>query len=230
MGEEVAICHGNELRKSPNSWETIGANHVGKPAVLSPLSIRGTLSPLKKNFHFDANPSLPPRRRNLLPHPFRSPVSVVCRRKHACGAGRPPVDVVDLWCLQAAATLSFMAEKEQALKDLSLTLPFFLLEVRIRMVKLHSTRVLYRRVCSLELASTAITDRPRNRKSSPVCITMRGELFWHQRDGEEFSSRNTVEITPSPFWFLRAASCVVNTKSLLEKCESMYQQYGQFHP
>lgn len=42
---------------------------------------------------------------------------------------RSPVDVVDLWCLQAEATLSFMAEKEQALRDLSLTLPFFLLEV-----------------------------------------------------------------------------------------------------
>ncbi|CAM9611068.1 unnamed protein product, partial [Ectocarpus sp. 8 AP-2014] len=42
---------------------------------------------------------------------------------------RPPVDVADLWCLQAEATLSFMAEKEQALKDLSLTLPFFLLEM-----------------------------------------------------------------------------------------------------
>lgn len=50
-----------------------------------------------------------------------------------CGAGwfllRSPVDVMDLWCLQAEATLSFMAEKEKALKDLSLTLPFFLLEV-----------------------------------------------------------------------------------------------------
>ncbi|CAM9111170.1 unnamed protein product [Pylaiella littoralis] len=42
--------------------------------------------------------------------------------------GRPPVDVVDLWCLQAEATLSFMAEKEQALGDLSLAIPFFLLE------------------------------------------------------------------------------------------------------
>lgn len=41
---------------------------------------------------------------------------------------RPPVDVVDLWCLQAEATLSFMAEKEQALGDLSLAIPFFLLE------------------------------------------------------------------------------------------------------
>lgn len=39
---------------------------------------------------------------------------------------------MELWCLQAEATLSFMAEKEKTLKDLSLTLPFFLLEVRVR--------------------------------------------------------------------------------------------------
>lgn len=45
---------------------------------------------------------------------------------------RSPVDVMDLWCLQAEATLSFMAEKEKTLKDLSLTLPFFLLEVSVR--------------------------------------------------------------------------------------------------
>ena len=38
---------------------------------------------------------------------------------------------MDLWCLQAEATMSFMADKEKALRDLSLTLPFFLLEVRV---------------------------------------------------------------------------------------------------
>lgn len=44
---------------------------------------------------------------------------------------RSAVDVMDLWCLQAEATMSFMADKEKALRDLSLTLPFFLLEVRV---------------------------------------------------------------------------------------------------
>lgn len=68
-------------------------------------------------------------------NPAASRYSVFCPFGAAvCDADgfRLPVDVMDLWCLQAEATMSFMAEKEQALKDLSLTLPFFLLEVRVR--------------------------------------------------------------------------------------------------
>lgn len=42
---------------------------------------------------------------------------------------RQPNGFVDLWCIQAAATLSLMAEKESKLQDLSLTLPFHLIEM-----------------------------------------------------------------------------------------------------
>ena len=48
----------------------------------------------------------------------------------AC-VGRLPQGFVDLWCMQAAATLSFMGDMEQALKDLSLALPFHLIEVSV---------------------------------------------------------------------------------------------------
>lgn len=42
---------------------------------------------------------------------------------------RQPNGFVDLWCIQAAATLSLMAKKESKLQDLSLTLPFHLIEM-----------------------------------------------------------------------------------------------------
>lgn len=42
---------------------------------------------------------------------------------------RQPRDFMDLWCLQAAATLSLMADTESKLHDLSLTLPFHLIEM-----------------------------------------------------------------------------------------------------
>lgn len=42
---------------------------------------------------------------------------------------RQPRDFMDLWCLQAAATLSLMADTESKLQDLSLTLPFHLIEM-----------------------------------------------------------------------------------------------------
>ncbi|CAM9666820.1 unnamed protein product [Scytosiphon promiscuus] len=61
------------------------------------------------------------KRKTRLPPPRAPPASLSLMR--------PPANVLDLWCLQAEATLSLMAEKEQALKDLSLTLPFFLLEM-----------------------------------------------------------------------------------------------------
>lgn len=67
---------------------------------------------------------------------------------------------MDLWCLQAEATLSFMAEKEKTLKDLSLTLPFFLLEVRARVCDRISA-------CVTEMSSSG------GRSSSEIWIAAR---------------------------------------------------------
>lgn len=39
--------------------------------------------------------------------------------------------------MQAAATLSFMADKERVLRDLSLSLPFHLIEVGVVLVLTH---------------------------------------------------------------------------------------------